>query len=266
MLDRLVRAAVWPDTIFNASTLAWQHALEFFGWVIVEVVFLIAACRQSLQAMLTIARGQAELEATRATIEATVAERTEEFTRRTEALAATTTQLRESEERFRTLAASSPVGIFQVDLSGACVYANPVLQTMTGRSADELLGDRWVEMADSDKQSRILTEWRSAVRTGNDFQSLLRIHKRSGEDRLIQVRAAHVLDKDGKSFGYVGTMEDVSDRKAVERALRLAKEAAEAANRSKSEFLANMSHEIRTPMNGILGMTQLALDTDMMPE
>jgi two-component system, sensor histidine kinase and response regulator len=59
---------------------------------------------------------------------------------------------------------------------------------------------------------------------------------------------------------------EVAARTAINTQLEMAKEAAEAASRAKGEFLANVSHEIRTPINGILGMTELALDTDLTHE
>ena len=92
------------------------------------------------------------------------------------------------------------------------------------------------------------------------------VHTRDGTQHDVIYRKAALTQIDGTVQGLLGVVIEISDRKQAEREVLLAKEVAEAANRAKSEFLANMSHEIRTPMNGIIGMTELALDTELNAE
>jgi PAS domain S-box-containing protein len=93
-------------------------------------------------------------------------------------------------------------------------------------------------------------------------------YKRPIDERVIWIHGlGHVVkDSTGTPTDIYGVSQDITDFKRLETELLNAKEAAEAAAKVKSEFLANMSHEIRTPMNAILGMTHLALKTELTPK
>ena len=173
--------------------------------------------------------------------------------------------LRESEERFRTLSATAPIGIFRTDASGLCTYLNESLREMMALPFEEALGEGWKKALHPEDYERVVREWADAARHAEAFANLYRFRTPSRAERWVQVKARPVFAQDGSLTGHVGVVQDVTQQRGAEARLREAKEAAETASRAKSEFLANMSHEIRTPMNGILGMTELALDTELNP-
>ena len=171
------------------------------------------------------------------------------------------TEKNESEQRFRLISETLPVGIFETDANGECLYTNTSWQEIFGVSLIESLTADWREYLHPDDRESVSEQWSQTLTNLKSFSKDCRIVNSKGQERWIHLRSSPVFSDIGTR--YTGTVMDITDRKRTEVELKRAKDEAEAASIAKSEFLANMSHEIRTPMNGVIGMTNLLLDTDL---
>jgi PAS domain S-box-containing protein len=143
------------------------------------------------------------------------------------------------------------------------VHANPAFLKLFGYRADELLGQnaRVLHIDDAHYQA-IGAEAYPVIERGETYQGDIELQRKDGSTFQCHLIGSAV-DPDDPDEGVVWLMEDVSYERQATEAIKRARHEAEEATRMKSEFLANMSHEIRTPMNAIIGMTHLALQTDL---
>jgi PAS domain S-box-containing protein len=189
-------------------------------------------------------------------------------------------EARRHRDVLQTLMEELPVAVFCKDPDGRFVMWNRKCEALFGLTREQVLGK-----TDYDFFPKEQADWFREKDLKVFAQRAVMVIPEEPVDsptlgrRILCTRKSAIWDKEGKPLYLIGVSEDITERKEAEERLAAAHAelqaavvranqmamVAEAASRAKSEFLANMSHEIRTPMNGIMGMIELALQTELTP-
>ncbi|HKV24338.1 MAG TPA: response regulator [Candidatus Acidoferrum sp.] len=166
---------------------------------------------------------------------------------------------------LNALVEASPLAIMVLDPEDKVQLCNPAFTGLFQFTKDDIIGRPVQGLLARGELLEEAKEITRQARVGEHIQKVTRRRRKDGTLVDVEVHTVGLVVR-GDMVGTLVIYQDISVRKRSEEAMQRAKEAAEATSRAKSEFLANMSHEIRTPLNGVMGMTDLALGTELTSE
>ena len=127
----------------------------------------------------------------------------------------------ESRDRFLALASHAPIGIFENDATGSCIYVNERWSEIAGMPLGQALGAGWVEAVHPDDRERVTEGWRRSVADGSKFVIDYRFRRQDDDIRWVHVTTTTLRDGDGNVIGHTGTVDDITERREMEEQLRL---------------------------------------------
>jgi two-component system, sensor histidine kinase and response regulator len=172
-------------------------------------------------------------------------------------------EIKKNEAKYRTILESIEEGYYEVDLKGRFTFFNEAMCSITGYAPEEMAGLSYKNYLDAENTIKVTRMFHRVYITGRPEKSFgWEYLRKDGAKVPAEASIQLMKDSNGNAAGFRGVVRDITGRSQAD-GLRAAKIKAEAESRAKSEFLANMSHEIRTPLNGIIGMTEIAMDTNL---
>lgn len=153
--------------------------------------------------------------------------------------------LRESEGRFQALAKVSPVGIFQSDVQGSCVYVNQRCSQIMGLPLENMRGDGWTQTLHPEDRQHVFDAWNDTVKHNRLFRMEYRFLRPDGVTTWVLGEALAEKDDNEAITGYVGTITDITERKQAEQSLQQARDELEQRVIQRTAELAQANERLR---------------------
>ena len=156
-----------------------------------------------------------------------------------------------TETQLRVLAESLPIGIYRAEPDGRCVYANTRWREVYGLAPDDEMD--WVGSIHRDDVERVLTDIRRCASSGQQFESTFRVGGSDAVERWARATASPGRSAEGSVEGFVGSVEDITERRRAEVLLAKSAERLERSNRELAEFASVAAHDLAEPLRVIEG-------------